>query len=182
MFDDLSIPGAESIRTLDKYHFTQAVHHIFMNDFIEKLSIGYILHNWSSFKLLIQFMKELRPVRIDAIDTKVRYIKNNLYSIWHLYEHNISCPMESQINYILAKQLTQPPKGSSFTTLEKLLEIIIRCNNKEDLRQLYLYKYYNRDHEVINEDRNYKLSINEKTHRTLTIIGNRMKSVERRIA
>ncbi len=182
MFDDVTFPGTRSIKSLDKYHFKQALQRLFLDKDMVKLSTGYVLKDWKGFNVLVNFTLSNAVHRSETILRNYDYIKNNRYKIQNLYNHGISCPMESQINYILAKQLTQVNKGFSRTTLEKTLEIIIRDRNKQDLKQLFLYKYYNPNEQTFNRDIINIDKINAKTYTTVSIARDKMRLVERRIA
>ena len=130
------------IYALDKFHFKQAIHHMFLNKKIEKIVITYILNNdKDNFIKAYESIVETEPHRKETIDKKKEYIINNWNSILNLYKYNLSCPMESQISHNLAYLLTSRPKGYSLKMLDKILKIRLLYKNKQNIKLLYLNNF-----------------------------------------
>ncbi|MEG2230383.1 MAG: UPF0236 family protein [Bacilli bacterium] len=135
-------PDTEVYYCLDKFHFKQSLHHLFMDKSIEKRCLKFILDNdKKSFEKITKFTKKNNIKRTDTIEKKYNYILNNWKDIQRLYEYKMSCPMESQISHNLARLLSSIPKGYSLDMLDKLVEIRMKYINKKDIKSLYLNNF-----------------------------------------
>lgn len=141
------------VYALDKFHFKQAIHHMFLNKEIEKIVSTYILNNdKDNFIKAYKSIVEIEPHRKETIDKKKEYIINNWNSILNLYKHNLSCPMENQISHNLAYLLTSRPKGYSLKMLDKILKIRLLYKNKQNIKLLYLNNFNIREIKNYNEE------------------------------
>ena len=154
---------------LDKFHFKQAIHHLFLNESLEKIAVSYILNNdKDDFKELCEEMIKENPYRTETIETKKEYILNNWNYINNLYKNKLKCPMESQISHTLADLLTSRPKAYSIKTLNKILKIRLLYKNNHNIKQLYLNNYNKKDiltisaehlnYEIFNKNNNYQIN------------------------
>ncbi len=130
------------IYALDKYHFKQALHHLFLSPEIEKEAEELIIKGTrKNFKTLVDtFLVDNRSRKNTVID-KRDYILNNWKPIKNLYKYNLSCPMELQISHNLADLLTSRPKGYSLGTLKNILNIRMLYKNNENIKYLYLNNF-----------------------------------------
>lgn len=141
------------IYSLDKFHFKQAIHHIFLNKNLENIVTTYILNgDKTNFVKACESMIETSPYRKETIEKKKEYIINNWKNILNLYKYKLSCPMESQISHNLAYLLSSRPKGYSLKMLDKILKIRLLFKNKKNIKLLYLNNF-NKE-----ETQNYKES------------------------
>lgn len=130
------------IFALDKFHFKQALHHIFLNKDLENIVTTYILNNdRNNFNTLCDLFLESYPYRKETIEKKKEYILNNWKNILNLYKNNLSCPMESQISHNLAYLLSSRPKGYSLKMLDKILKIRLLFKNRKNIKLLYLNNF-----------------------------------------
>ena len=142
------------IYALDKFHFKQALHHIFLNKELEKTISNYIINDDKK-----QFIKactaviESSPHREKTIEKKKEYIINNWKNILNLYKHKLSCPRESQISHNLAYLFSSRPKGYSLKMLDKILKIRLLFKNKNNVKKLFLNNFNHK------EIKNYKNTI-----------------------
>ena len=154
---------------LDKFHFKQAIHHLFINESLEKIAVSYILNNnKKDFKELCEEIIKENPHRTETIETKKEYILNNWNYINNLYKNKLKCPMESQISHTLADLLASRPKAYSIKTLKKILKIRLLYKNNHNLKQLYLNNYNKKDiltinaehlnYEIFNKNNNYQIN------------------------
>ena len=154
---------------LDKFHFKQAIHHLFLNESLEKIAISYILNNdKDDFKELCDEITKENPYRTETIETKKEYILNNWNYINNLYKNKLKCPMESQISHTLADLLTSRPKAYSIKTLNKILRIRLLYKNNHNIKELYLNNYNKKDiltinaehlnYEIFNKNNNYQIN------------------------
>lgn len=141
------------IYALDKFHFKQAIHHIFLNKDLENIVTTYVLNDdKTNFIKACESMIETSPYRKETIEKKKEYIINNWKNILNLYKYKLSCPMESQISHNLAYLLSSRPKAYSLKMLDKILKIRLLFKNKKNIKLLYLNNF-NKE-----EIKNYKES------------------------
>ena len=127
------------IYALDKFHFKQAIHHIFLNKDLENIVTTYILNDdKTNFIKACESMIETSPYRKETIEKKKEYIISNWKNILNLYKYKLSCPMESQISHNLAYLLSSRPKGYSLKMLDKILKMRLLFKNKKNIKLLYL--------------------------------------------
>ena len=161
------------IYALDKFHFKQAIHHMFLNKEIEKIVTTYILNNdKDNFIKACESIMKTEPHRKETIDKKKEYIINNWNSILNLYKYNLSCPMESQISHNLAYLLTSRPKGYSLKMLDKILKIRLLYKNKKNIKLLYLNNFNIKEIKTYNEEQlNYDIFDRHKKNESNLIQG-----------
>lgn len=141
---------------LDKYHFKQALHHIFLIKDIEDYVSSVIIKNHrKDFKQIIKDFLIAHPERKKTITDKSEYIFNNWNYIQNLYKYNLSCPMESQISHNLAALLTARPKGYSLKTLDNILNLRMLYKNNENIKLLTLNNYNINETKQINSNEFY---------------------------
>ena len=127
---------------LDKFHFKQALHHLAMNLTYENYLLNYILNdNKKAFNQLVDFIKKDKPKREDTISKKYDYIMSHWKDIQRLYEHKMSCPMESQISHNIASLTSSRPKGYSHKMLNKILNLRLKYLNSQNVKKLYLINF-----------------------------------------
>lgn len=142
------------IYALDKFHFKQALHHIFLNKELEKIISNYIVNDdKKNFIKACTSVIKSSPHREETIEKKKEYIINNWKNILNLYKYKLSCPMESQISHNLAYLLSSRPKGYSIKMLDKILKIRLLFKNKYNIKKLFLNNFNHK------EIQNYKNSI-----------------------
>jgi len=126
----------------DKFHFKQSLHHLAMSHKYEEYLLKYILEdNKQAFDTLVDFIKENNIKREDTINKKYNYITNNWKDIKRLYEHKMSCPMESQISHNIASLTSSRPKGYSHKMLSKILSLRLKHINNQNIKLLYLMNF-----------------------------------------
>lgn len=124
---------------LDKYHFKQALHRIFLDNKLEEKAEEYIISNKKKeFIELANKTLEENYHREKNIIKNRDYIINNIKSIIYLYDKKLSCPMEAQISHNLAARFTARPCGFSKEIINKLLVIRTMKVNKENIVLKYL--------------------------------------------
>src|SRR5574344_875954 len=130
------------IGALDKFHFTQAIHHICLDKSLEYIMISYIINNKKKwFTQLCDYLIDSHSNRSDTIENKKQYILNNWSNIINLYKYNLSCPMESQISHNLADLFTSRPKAYSIKMINKLTKIRLLFKNNYNIKELYLNNF-----------------------------------------
>ncbi len=150
---------------MDKFHFKQAIHHIFLNKDLENIITTYILNNEkNNFIKACKVMIETSPHRKETIEKKKEYIINNWKNILNLYKYKLSCPMESQISHNLAYLLSSRPKGYSLKTIDKILKIRLLFKNKQNIKLLYLNNFNKNNILTINEKDTYFSFRNKTTY------------------
>lgn len=127
---------------LDKFHFKQAVHHLCLDNDLENIITGYVLHKKKkSFIECCDCLINSYPHRKDTIEAKREYILNNWANINNLYKYNLSCPMESQISHNIAAFFTSRPKGYSIKMINKLTKLRLLYKNHHNIKELYLNNF-----------------------------------------
>ena len=109
---------------LDKYHFKQSLHRIFLNKDFESIAEEYVINNKQ--KYFIEFTDQMiknSPHREETIIKNRDYILKNIKSIIYLYDKKLSCPMESQISHNVASRFTSRPCGFSKQNITQLLKL-----------------------------------------------------------
>lgn len=145
----------EVVYVLDKFHFKQAVHHISCNYYIEKMIAKHVKNNNKKhFKLLINLLIKENPNRQKIITEKKKYILNNWNAILYLYNHNLSCPMESQISHNIVSRTSSRPRGFVKSSLDKLLTIKFMKINGNDIKTSYFSNYNQSNQVIINSNKN----------------------------
>lgn len=153
------------IYALDKFHFKQAIHHIFLDKNLEEIITSYILNNDKhNFIKACEAINHTSPHRKETIEKKKEYIINNWKNILNLYKYKLSCPMESQISHNLAYLLSSRPKGYSLKMLDKILKIRLLFKNNKNIKELYLNNFNKRTILTINEEENYFSFRNKATY------------------
>ena len=144
---------------LDKFHFKQAIHHLFINESLEKIAVSYILNNnKKDFKELCEEIIKENPHRTETIETKKEYILNNWNYINNLYKNKLKCPMESQISHTLADLLTSRPKAYSIKTLKKILKIRLLYKNNHNKKDILTINAEHLNYEIFNKNNNYQIN------------------------
>ena len=139
---------------LDKFHFKQAIHHICLNNDMEKVLESYVINNnKADFKSYCESLIKTAPHRTDTINSKKDYILKNWKSILNLYINKLKCPMESQISHNLAYLLTSRPKGYSVKMLDKVLELRLLNRNNHNIKLLFLNNLNELEKLTINKDK-----------------------------
>ena len=140
---------------LDKFHLKQAINHISTDELIKKILFNYIINNRNTdYKQFIKFLinSEGRENRIETIQEKSRYIRNNWQAIQVMYkEVFIGCPMESAISHNLASVYCSVPKAYSPENLNKYLSYRDLELNGYDLRQLAIESNDSKDEIYVKE-------------------------------
>lgn len=140
---------------LDGYHYNQAVNQITTTKYIElRDSLLDLVMNDDKelFKdTCLSFMNKHKERTITIIN-KMEYILNNWNYIKNLYNHNLKCPMESQISHNIAALFSSRPKAYSLKMLNKLLKIRLLKINKNNVKLLYLNNINKKDVLVINQE------------------------------
>ena len=127
---------------LDKFHFKQAIHHICLDNDLEKCITSYVLNNnKKSFIECCDYLINSYPHRKDTIESKRDYILNNWTNINNLYKYKLSCPMESQISHNIADLFTSRPKGYSIKMINKLTKLRLLYKNNHNIKELYLNNF-----------------------------------------
>lgn len=146
-------PNTNVTFALDKFHFKQAIHHICLDNDLEKIMTSYVLNNDKySFIDCCDALCNSFPYRMDSIQTKKEYILNNWQYILNLYKFNLSCPMESQISHNLAYLLTSRPKGYSLKMLDKIINIRLLFKNNQNIKFLFLNNFNSQEIFTVNSE------------------------------
>lgn len=161
------------VYALDKFHFKQAIHHIFSNKNLEEKVTTYILNNnKEKFINACDILEKTNPHRKETIEKKKEYIINNWKNILNLYNYNLSCPMESQISHNLAYLLSSRPKGYSLKMLDKILKIRLLFKNNKSIKTLYLNNYNSKEIKNYNEEKlNFDIFEKHKDRESNIILG-----------
>lgn len=159
---EYNVNGIKSHFALDKYHFKQALHHIFLDSDKENEALGYILsNNKKAFTKMCKSLTIESPHRKETIIAKRDYILNNICAINLTYHDNLSCCMEGQISHNIADLFTSRPKGYSTNMIEKLLNIRMKYKNGHNIKMLFLSNF-NIKEEIIIDKENYDYSLFDK--------------------
>jgi len=130
---------SEVIRSLDKFHFKQAVRHISIDEDIQKVIVDYVLNGTKTqLKQLVQILIDRYPHRKEPLTRKLNYLNSHKKEIQLLYEHGLSCPMESQISHNIAALFASRPKGYSRKHFKKRLHLRMMNRNKISIKALYV--------------------------------------------
>lgn len=130
---------SEVIRSLDKFHFKQAVRHISIDNDIQKVIVDYVLNGTKTqLRQLVQILIERYPHRKETLTKKLNYLNAHKKEIQLLYEHGLSCPMESQISHNIAALFASRPKGYSRKHFKKRLHLRMLDRNKISIKGLYI--------------------------------------------
>ncbi len=136
---------------LDKYHFKQALHRIFLNGDIEKIAENYIINNnKKDFIELTNQMIITSPHREKRIIQNRDYILNHIKSIIYLYDKKLSCPMESQISHNIASRFSSRPCGFSQANMKQLIKLKTMDVNNQNIILTYLNNLNHNNHLIIN--------------------------------
>ena len=140
---------------LDKYHYKQAINQITTTKEIEirDLLLDLVMNDDKElFKdTCLNFMNNHKE-RATTIINKMEYVLNNWNYIKNLYNHNLKCPMESQISHNIASLFSSRPKAYSLKVLKQLLKIRILKLNKNNIKLLYLNNINKKDILVLNQE------------------------------
>lgn len=124
---------------LDKYHFKQALHRIFLNKELEVIAEEYLINNHKDdFLEIVDEIIKSSPHREETIINNRDYIIKHLKSIIYLYDKKLSCPMESQISHNVASRLTSRPCGFSKDNINQILKLKTMSVNNQNITLAYL--------------------------------------------
>jgi hypothetical protein len=130
---------SEVVRSLDKFHFKQAVRHISTDENIQALIVDYVLNGTkTNLTQLVNILMETYPYRKETLLKKLKYLNSHKKEIQLLYEHQLSCPMEAQISHNIAALFTSRPKGYSRKHFTKRLSLRMMNRNKISIKALYI--------------------------------------------
>lgn len=163
--EDLKMNEIETNFLLDKFHTMQAVNHI-SKTFAPALRNYVQEDEKEDFKMMLEIIKQnYDPKRQERMDEKAKYLLNNWRSIQLMYhKSSFGCPMESQIQHVLASKISSVPKAYNREYLKKLVKLLAEKENGTDIKALYLTGIYKaNENNVVNMEEPMDWSIFDKS-------------------
>lgn len=137
--EDLKMDEIETCFLLDKFHTVQAINHISKK--YASAFLYYVQNDMKEdFKKMLELVKQEYDIpRQERMDEKAKYILNNWTAIQLMYhQSSFGCPMESQIQHVLASKISSVPKAYKRDNLKKLVKLLAEKENGTDIKRLYL--------------------------------------------
>ena len=147
-----------AIFILDPFHYWhKGINLVFQNRKIANVADYYLRNDMiDDFNKLVNIEIEKNPDRKDIIQSKSKYLLNNIEGIKNQKHLAYTCPcaMEGHVSQTYARYITSSPFGFSKKGLENKLKLLVYKANKINLtiEDYYSLKYGTDEYKEINEN------------------------------
>lgn len=138
--DDIRPLGIKTTFYLDHFHFSNSLWSLTQNKKIYDLILEYYASG------MYADANQVLNTFIDKSPDKVKYFKNNKYSIHNMLNlKNMNCAAEQVISHHIASQFTSVPKAYSIDNINRYLSMRDNLKNGENLKKLYLLAIHDKN-------------------------------------